>query len=312
VHSAINFGQTHSIMLKNSKVFTVLVAYNAITQDLNHAIKEWLKETSFIVICNNSKEDLIYHDLRIKVLNFEENLGIAKAQSLGMAWAFANNADFILQVDQDSLPDPGMVKLLLESFLKLKIMGYNIGLIGPRAYDKFKKKPQGNKSNLAFFHKGKIVADLEGIDFVDSMISSGSLIPKKAFQKNGAMLDELFIDHVDLEYCWRLKANGFLIARNNKAMLAHRIGDGRLSFLGIFNVAVSAPIRQYYWVRNFLYLFNRNYVPMYWKLINFHKIIFRILFYPFFLNNGFERLKFMLLGLKDGFRGKMYRIDSIK
>ena len=299
-------------MLKIKQIYTVLVAYNATEQELNLVVNELLRQTSFVVICNNSKIDLIYHHPKIKVLNFGDNLGIARAQTLGMTWAYEDGADFVLQMDQDSLPDPDMVKLLLESYLALGIANYNIGLIGPRAYDRYSKKLQSNKSNLAFFQKGKIVVDFEGIDFVDSMISSGSLIPKIAFQKNGGMLDELFIDHVDLEYCWRLKANGFLIARNNKAKLAHRSGEGRLRFLIIFDVAVSAPIRHYYWFRNFLYLFNRNYVPTYWKLINAHKIIFRILFYPFFLNNGFERLKFMLLGLKDGFIKKMYSIDSIK
>ena len=299
-------------MLKIKQIYTVLVAYNATEQELNLLVNELLRQTSFVVICNNSKIDLIYHHPKIKVLNFGDNLGIARAQTLGMTWAYEDGADFVLQMDQDSLPDPDMVKLLLESYLALGIANYNIGLIGPRAYDRYSKKLQSNKSNLAFFQKGKIVVDFEGIDFVDSMISSGSLIPKIAFQKNGGMLDELFIDHVDLEYCWRLKANGFLIARNNKAKLAHRSGEGRLRFLIIFDVAVSAPIRHYYWFRNFLYLFNRNYVPTYWKLINAHKIIFRILFYPFFLNNGFERLKFMLLGLKDGFIKKMYSIDSIK
>ena len=299
-------------MLKIKQIYTVLVSYNATEQELNLVVNELLRQTSFVVICNNSKIDLIYHHPKIKVLNFGDNLGIARAQTLGMTWAYEDGADFVLQMDQDSLPDPDMVKLLLESYLALGIANYNIGLIGPRAYDRYSKKLQSNKSNLAFFQKGKIVVDFEGIDFVDSMISSGSLIPKIAFQKNGGMLDELFIDHVDLEYCWRLKANGFLIARNNKAKLAHRSGEGRLRFLIIFDVAVSAPIRHYYWFRNFLYLFNRNYVPTYWKLINAHKIIFRILFYPFFLNNGFERLKFMLLGLKDGFIKKMYSIDSIK
>ena len=68
--------------LNNSKIYTVLVAYNSTKQDLSPAVNELLRQTSFVVICNNSKTDLIYHHPRIKVLNFGDNLGIAKAQTV--------------------------------------------------------------------------------------------------------------------------------------------------------------------------------------------------------------------------------------
>lgn len=297
--------------LNNSKIYTVLVAYNSTKQDLSPAVNELLRQTSFVVICNNSKTDLIYHHPRIKVLNFGDNLGIAKAQTLGMTWAYDDGADFVLQMDQDSLPDPDMVKLLYESYLALLNAKYNVGLIGPRDYDRYTKKLHSTRSNPASCQKGKIIPEFEGIVFVDSALSSGSLIPKKSFLAIGGMLDELFIDVVDFEYCWRLKANGFLIVRNNKVKIAHRIGEGRKSFLRIFDIKVPAPIRHYYWYRNALYLFSRSYVPTYWKVRSVFKMVYKMFFYPLILDNGMERFKYMLLGIKDGFRKKMYRIDSI-
>ena len=298
-------------MHNNSKIYTVLVAYNSTKQNLSLSVNELLKQTSLVVICNNSKDDLIYHHPRIKVLNFGDNLGLARAQTLGMTWAYEDGADFVLQMDQDSLPDPDMVKLLYESYLALLSANYNVGLIGPRDYDRYTKKLHSTSSNPASCQKGKLATGFEEIVFVDSTLSSGSLIPKKSFQAIGGMLDELFIDVVDFEYCWRLKANGFLIVRNNKARLAHRFGEGRKSILGIFDVPVSSPIRYYYQFRNVLYLFNRSYVPAYWKVRSLYKMINRMLFYPLILNNGKECFKYMLLGIKDGFGKKMYRIDSI-
>ena len=298
-------------MLENSKIYTVLVAYNATTQKLNQSVNELLKQTSFIVICNNSKVDLVYDHPKIKVLNFGDNLGIARAQTLGMTWAYEDGADFVLQMDQDSLPDRDMVKLLLESYKALSLANFNVGLIGPRDYDRYTKKLHSTKSNPASCQKGEAIPNFEELVFVDSMISSGSLIPKKAFESIGGMLDELFIDAVDFEYCWRLKAKGFLIVRNNKARLAHRFGEGRVTVMGGFEVYVSAPLRHYYAFRNALYLLNRSYVPTYWKFRSVLKIIFKLLFYPFILNNGFDRLNYMLMGINDGFRKKMYRIDTI-
>jgi rhamnosyltransferase len=297
--------------LDNSKIYTVLVAYNSTKEDLSPAVDELLRQTSFVVICNNSKADLIYDYSRIKVLNFGDNLGIARAQTLGMTWAYEDGAEFVLQMDQDSLPDPDMVKLLYESYLALLVANYNVGLIGPRDYDRYTKKLHSTSTNPASCQKGKLAPEFEGIVFVDSALSSGSLIPKKSFQVIGGMLDELFIDVVDFEYCWRLKANGFLIVRNDKARLAHRFGEGRKSVLGIFDVPVSSPIRYYYQFRNVLYLINRSYVPTNWKVRSIFKMIKRMLFYPLILNNGIECFKYMLLGIKDGFGKKMYRIDSI-
>ena len=295
--------------INNSKIYTVLVAYNSTKQNLSLSVKELLKQTSLVVICNNSKDDLIYHHPRIKVLNFGDNLGIARAQTLGMTWAYEDGADFVLQMDQDSLPDPDMVKLLHESYLALLSANYNVGLIGPRDYDRYTKKLHSTSSNPASCQKGKLVPEFEEIVFVDSALSSGSLIPKKSFQAIGGMLDELFIDVVDFEYCWRLKANGFLIVRNNKVKIAHRIGEGRKSFLRIFDIKVPAPIRHYYWYRNALYLFSRSYVPTYWKVRSVFKMVYKMFFYPLILDNGMERFKYMLLGIKDGFRKKMHRID---
>ena len=296
-------------MPNNPKIYSVLVAYNSTKKELSGVVKVLLKQTGFLVICNNSKTDLIYSHPKIKVLNFGDNLGIAKAQSLGMECAFSSGADFVLQMDQDSLPDQNMVEFLYESYLELVVANYNIGLICPLSYDRDTKKFNSAKFNKSSSQKTKLEKDFNDVVFVGLALSSGSLIPRKSFQAIGGMMNELFIDLVDFEYCWRLQANGFLIARNNKARIAHKIGEGRRSIMKIFDIAVPAPIRHYYVFRNVLYLFNRSYVPMNWKLRSILKMTFKILLYPLILNNGTQRFKFMLLGIKDGITKKMCRID---
>ncbi|MCV5754707.1 glycosyltransferase, partial [Escherichia coli] len=72
----------------------------------------------------------------VKIFNFNDNLGIAEAQSIGMKWAFENGADFILQMDQDSIPDPKMVEQLLTCYKKLLKQNVNVGLVGSQDFDK--------------------------------------------------------------------------------------------------------------------------------------------------------------------------------
>lgn len=295
-------------MYNNKKIFTILVTYNPDIESLEKTIRKLSEQTDLIIICNNSNFDLTYHDKKnIKVFNFKENIGIAKAQSIGMKWAFKNGADFVLQMDQDSTPDQGMVSILYQTYIKLMKLNYNVGLVGPQDYDRFTKE-----INKARIKKGKSIKEDRNIYLVDSTLSSGSLIPKAAYEAVGGMLDELFIDVVDHEYCWRLIRSGFVVARDNRARLSHRLGDGGKKIFGLISVGVPAPFRHYYAFRNIIYLLSKNHPPIYWKTSSSVKLILKLIFYPLVLNHGFVRLKYMIKGIKDALGGKLGRIDENK
>lgn len=285
------------------KIYSILVAYNPEIEELNQAVERLKKQTDIVVVCNNSDYDVKFEDEQIKVFNFSENLGIAKAQSVGMKWAFENGADFILQMDQDSIPNDDLVKKLLECYEDSTNKGYKIGLVGPQDYDKDTKE-----LNKARLKKGTFIDDTNYVS-LEQTLSSGSLIPKHVYYIVGGMDDDLFIDSVDNEYCWRIRKNGFLVIKNNDALLAHKLGDGKQKILGFLNVGVPSPIRHYYQIRNTLLLARRNYVPTYWKYSMLVKVVFKLFVYPFTLNKGFERFKYILKGIKHGILGKSGKIS---
>lgn len=285
------------------KIHSILVAYNPDLDELNQAVDRLKKQTDIVVVCNNSDYDVKFEDEQVKVFNFGENLGIAKAQSIGMKWAFENGADFILQIDQDSIPNDDLVKKLLECYEELTIKEYKIGLVGPQDYDKDTKE-----LNKARLKKGTFIDDTNYVS-LEQTLSSGSLIPKCVYDIVGGMDDELFIDAVDNEYCWRIRKNGFLIIKNNDALLAHKLGDGKQKILAFLNVGVPSPIRHYYQIRNTLLLVRRSYVPTYWKYSMLIKVVFKLFVYPFTLNKGFERFKYIVKGLKDGILGRSGKIN---
>ena len=80
------------------KIYSILVAYNPDLEELNQAVERLKKQTGIVIVCNNSDYDVEFEGEQVKVFNFGENLGIAKAQSIGMKWAFENGADFILVI----------------------------------------------------------------------------------------------------------------------------------------------------------------------------------------------------------------------
>ena len=285
------------------KIHSILVAYNPDTEELNQAVEKLKKQTDIVVVCNNSDYDVKFEDEQVKVFNFGENLGIAKAQSIGMKWAFENGADFVLQMDQDSVPNDDLVEKLLECYDKLTSKGYKVGLVGPQDYDKDTKE-----LNKARLKKGTFIEDTNYVS-LEQTLSSGSLIPKYVYEVVGDMDDDLFIDAVDSEYCWRIRKKGFLVIKNNDALLAHKLGNGEKKIFGFLNVGVPNPIRHYYQTRNTLLLLRRDYVPTYWKCSGIIKILFKLVVYPFTLNQGFERFKYIIKGIKDGILGKSGKIS---
>ena len=90
------------------------------------------------------------------------------------------------------------------------------------------------------------------------------------------------------------------MVKNKKALIAHKLGDGKKRILFFVDVGIPSPIRHYYAFRNTILLFRRPYVPNTWKIISFIKIMFKLIIYPFFLDNGVKRLRFMVMGIKDG------------
>ncbi|NYT58688.1 glycosyltransferase family 2 protein [Alcaligenaceae bacterium] len=280
------------------KISAVLVAYNMPPAELEQAVANIASQVDAVVVCNNSATAFTYTAGMVDVLNFQDNLGVARAQSLGMAHAFKQGADFVLQMDQDSVADEHMVARLVQAYDELCHGGHKPGLVGPQDYDKL----TGAVSQPRI-QKGQVIAGTDYISLSETL-SSGSLIPKAVYDVVGGMDDGLFIDAVDFEYCWRLRSHGYRVVKNPAALLGHRLGEGRKKVLGLVWVGLPAPFRHYYAFRNALHLMKRGYTPWYWRFSSLAKMAFKLLVYPFALDQGARRLGYMLRGIKDGLAGR--------
>lgn len=284
-----------------NKVYSLITTYQPDITSLKALVQNLSDQTDFIVISNNSDFTISSEELGMQyplhILNFGENLGIAEAQSRGMEWAFSNGADFVLQMDQDSTPHENMVQQLMQCYLDMSQAGLKPGLVGVQDYDRIT-----GHINKARVKKGVAIND--SYYDVDSTLSSGSLIPKNAWEAIGGMRDDLFIDAVDHEYCWRLKHAGFKVIRNKNALLAHRLGDGRFKILNLVSVGMPSPFRHYYATRNIFLLLKEKHVPLYWKVSSLVKLAGKVVFYPVFLPKGKQRLSFFIKGIRDGLSGQ--------
>lgn len=97
---------------------------------------------------------------------------------------------------------------------------------------------------------------------VNQLITSGSFVNLDIFNRVGGFQEALFIDQVDIEYCFRAKLKGFRIVRFDNIFLEHSLGMAHeqrsLKNFKRTSRSLHAPGRLYYMVRNYFWV-NRAY-----------------------------------------------------
>ncbi|MDE5874030.1 MAG: glycosyltransferase family 2 protein [Muribaculaceae bacterium] len=224
-----------------------------------------------------------------------ENKGIATAQNRGINEAIKEGYETLYFLDQDSVSPSDIIQRLSQAKKELEKKDIKVGAIGPL--------PINRESGLPYIPTAKKAEGIEGLTEVRELISSGSLISSSTLKEVGGMMEELFIDGVDHEWCWRAKAKGgyrFFVV--NDARLSHQLGRGDRKMLW-WKVAMPSPIRTYYLYRNIFILGKRNYVPLPYKIKNAVKLALKIFYYPIFISPRREYARNIFKGIKDGLLG---------
>lgn len=93
------------------------------------------------------------------------------------------------------------------------------------------------------------------------LITSGSIVNLKLYDAIGGFDEALFIDEVDLEYCYRAIIKGYKIIRFSNVFMVHHLGSvsyhKSLKNLANSPRVLHSPVRLYYMVRNYLYVENK-------------------------------------------------------
>jgi rhamnosyltransferase len=279
------------IVLYNPNLFDLDINLNELIDQVDHLIlidNSEISNFEFIHKILSSKKDKLYYHFN------NSNHGIATAQNIGINKSIEFQTDYILLMDQDSKPSNDMVSILLRDILVLKKSNINIAAIGPIAINSQNQLPY--KPRLRRYRYFK---NFPGLLNTNELISSGMFIDFKVLRHVGYLDENLFIDGVDHEWCWRAKRSGYFLGLTENTSLLHSLGEGDKFIFGI-RVAISSPFRIYYQYRNFIYLFKKKHVPIYWKLINFIKYTIKYIYYPVFVSRKyFLRIN---SGIFDGFK----------
>lgn len=207
------------------------------------------------------------------------NLGVGSALNYGAHWAIKNGYDYLLTMDQDSSTSTDMVEIMLNSTKNID----KKGIIVPFYENRYKTEIQ--KPNT--------------ISEISFARTSGNLLNLSVFEKAGKFKESYFIDYVDLEYCMRLRINGYKIVQVHDAVLYHNEGDlekKKFIFTDVYPWN-HHPRRWFYKIRNLLYLEDeyKHYYPSFFRRekIKYLKQFVKIFFYE----------KHKLLKITNAFKG---------
>jgi rhamnosyltransferase len=226
------------------------------------------------------------------------NVGIGRALNNGIAGAKQLGAGYVVLFDQDSTPSVDLVRNLQASLLRAQAVHGPRICIGPTHVDDATGHEQkGLRARPLVGGDGVVQEDIVG---ATCLATSGMTLDISALEAEDTFSTELFLDLVDFEWCWRLGAKGWRFARIDSVQMKHRLGVAERRWMGL-RFHVPAPYRHYFQFRDTLRLLTRSYVPLYPKLRLAGVLPFKLLVYPFLLDRGAERLRWMLRGIIDAF-----------
>lgn len=279
-----------------TKIAGVVIAYHPDWTNLSANIQSYLVGLERLYIIDNSDQKIISipseftQNPKISVLQDHRNEGIAKRLNWASKQAIQENYQWLLTMDQDSQFANNDFSLYLESIEAIK-----------------------DKEKIAMFgieheKNGKSTVSNQW-QSVDYLITSGSILNLSLFNEIGGFDEQLFIDSVDVDYCFAAKRKGFLIAKIPSIYMEHHLGMIAENTLGLKNRVLHSPIRLYYMTRNYVYMkkkYNSQFVA-YFKILR-TDLFNRIKNYLLLGKNKLQLIQLLRRAFRDAKQGNMGKL----
>lgn len=256
-----------------ASVWAVIVTYNPDKELLLQQYKSLNGQVEGIVYVKNSDEKIEINAVqaRLLIIRNDSNIGLASAQNQGIEYAIQQGAEYVLLLDHDSIPAEDMVPALLDV---LQSGNGSIAAVGPVIADGFSCISDENPFTFRYLFGGliykRVPVNSEVTD-VPYIIASGTLFGAEIFHAVGPMMDALFIDGVDQEWCLRARSMGFRIVVTAKGLLYHQLGNGITH-----RILSHSPEREFYIIRNNILMMRLKHIPIGLKVRKLIASLYRV------------------------------------
>ncbi len=273
------------------KTVAGITLFNPEIERLKNNIDAIRVQVDYIFLVDNNSaniaevRDLIKQYENIMLIENPQNYGIAKALNQLCELAVSHSYKWILLLDQDSIAGEDLINKYLR-YIEMD----RVALITPYFDDE-------NEPDIVV---SKIDKPYETVKRCNT---SASFIRLSVWQQLGGFDEAMFIDCVDFDYCTSLIEAGYVILRDNEAVIHHRLGQAQevKFFMPIgrfFNIKKlkkplytynHSPLRTYYYARNIKY-----YTYKHRRSIN-HFTEWRVYVKWLVLKLGFEKERYQKL-----------------
>jgi|SaaInlStandDraft_4_1057021.scaffolds.fasta_scaffold06450_3 rhamnosyltransferase len=282
--------------MKDNKAI-LIVRYENNPEIFKKCILE-LSQKYKVYVYDNSKVGISFEDENIYYFHDETNGGLARAINHVVEVALDDGKKLAVYFDQDSIINTEMIQKLFTSYERLKEKYSDLFVVGPQP-----TMPDGGDYPIKL-----------GDNFFDNyhkaseIITSGMTFDINDIKLIGGFDEDLFLDMVDFDICWRATEQKKLVVVDKDIKMAHEVGINTIR-LPFKVLPISSPIRNYYQMRNVLYcaIYKNKKSKLtiaYYILRRFVNVIINILF----ADKRILRLKYNLKGIKDAISKNMGKI----
>jgi rhamnosyltransferase len=270
------------------KTAAIVILFNPNEKTIEN-IRTYVNEIEKLFVIDNSS--ILSQYIRSNILQEKivfihngKNEGIAKRLNQACELAIEEGFEYLLTMDQDSYFDKSSIRNYLNCI------------------DAFP-----GKKNISMFgvNYEEPIADAGcNYSITSFLITSGSVVNLNAYKHIGPFDENLFIDFVDTEYCFRSILKGFEIIQFHGIFMHHSLGETfekhSIKNLRKTKRSFHSPLRLYYMTRNYFYI-NSKYKQQFRKELSILKtdLLNRIKNKLLYNANRYTTFKYLVKAVKD-------------
>lgn len=304
----------------NPKVAIIILNWNGKNDTIEclESLKILTYPNYEIVLVDNGSTDgsteyFEQHYPHVTLLKNKENLGFTGGNNVGIHYALAHDADYLVLLNNDTTVDAHLIEAMLKPFKKNE----TTGLVGPKVV--YYENPQhvwcaggyynpilGRAVMYGTFSKQKIFDKEEHVDWISFCVV---MIKREVFEKIGNLDDDFFSSYEDLDFCLRAKKQGYSCFYTPHTVVKHKIAQ---DWGGLDN-----PLYIYYQTRNALLCMkkNRSFLGYILFFTTYLCISTPRRAYRLYQNNKTKRISYIFMGVSDflhGFYKKGHLSEKIR
>lgn len=196
------------------KIAAGIVTYNPDIVRLQENMDAVINQVDHLILVDNASinKDKWLEKLanieKVTIIQNDSNQGIAAALNQILNCSESLGCEWTLTLDEDSVVPANMIEEY-EKYIDMDRVAMIVPVIEDRTME---------------------VIDADGAikmshEYVDTAITSGTLMKNEIWKEVGRFTEKLFIDYVDFDYCMKLKKAQYKILRVNTVHLLHELGN---------------------------------------------------------------------------------------